>query len=194
MVIEKRAKGLILDTIFIGGWSFDPVLFQGTKEMSVLCIDGEGDPCVGFGMQGWTLLDFSDGSFEGIGDTDDSVGNIFYDGDADSITVVGDATQVTGNQWSYNAVARISALNGALDTSFSGDGQRYFTEVGGYAHFISGCVDSSKRIIIATDQYSDSNSSENPWVARLGATVVDVPFFSDGFESGDVNQWSGSTP
>jgi uncharacterized delta-60 repeat protein len=191
---DKRTEGSIAGSIYIGGWSSDPALFQGTKEMSVLCIDGAGDPCVGFGVQGWTLLDFSDGSLGGIGDTDDSAENIDFDAKSDTVVMIGAATQVTGNQWSYNAVARVSSLSGAPDTSFSGDGRRYFTEVGGYAHFVSGCIDSSKRIIIATDQYSDSNSAENPWVARLGATPADAHLFSDGFESGDINQWSDSAP
>jgi len=187
----KSGRFGFTDKIYIGGQSTDPGYVGATKDMAVLCLDGDSSTCAGFGESGWVLVDFSDGSLGGVGDTDDMAYSIMATSDASQLVVVGSASETT-NYFPYNAVARLSRSDGSLDTSFGENGQRCYTGEGPeLASSTHGVLDHADRLIVATYAKNYTSNYEDVWVARIGQGSV---IFSDGFEGGNWSNWSNSAP
>lgn len=172
--------------VYLGGETADPSVLMGTRDMSVLCLTGVGTPCSGFGVQGWTLVDHSDTGLFGIGETDDRVTDLAVDPLSGSLVLVGVATQVVGNQWDHEAVARLDLTTGVLDGQFSGDGHRAFADYASYGVEVSGAVDDMGRVVMVAHGQTGAADSQDVKVRRLlGGTLV----FADGFESGGTAAW-----
>jgi uncharacterized delta-60 repeat protein len=181
------------DTILVGGRSYDPTITDPTYDMAILCLDMSGDPCTVFGNGGWNLIDFSDNGPSGIGDTNDFVAHVLYQPLTGTVTVVGPAQQVNGDWFTYNAVARVDALTGALDSTFGSGGTSYYLEVERTYKYVVGALDPWNRIIIASMEDNSGTTGDDIWVGRLG-TALETPLFSDGFESGDFWGWDDVQP
>ncbi len=166
-VVPSKPGSNRAERILVGGTSSDPIRFLGTMEMAVLCLELNGAPCSSFGVLGWTLIDFSDNNWFGIGDTADEVHNIMYHEASDRLTVVGGAHQIVGGIFRYGAVARLNALTGALDSAFGYGGARYFTEVEGF-DLTYGTLDPSNRIVLINSKNTYSAPGIDIWVGRLG--------------------------
>lgn len=179
----------IYDTIYIAGMTVDPTVLDATQDLAVLCIGGSGGLCGGFGVQGWTTVDFSDPGLFGIGDTDDWGVQIVADSTDDTLTVFTRVGQVGSPQHQYAGLARILTANGAYDTSFGNNGKKYFTANHEYGMQVAGTMDQLDRILLATDGYDGVDED-----IRLDRLVGSIYIFEDGFELGNTSMWSDDAP
>jgi len=187
---RKPADG-ITDTIYIAAETTNPALVNATKDMAVLCINGDGTTCTGFGEGGWSLVDFSDNSLFGIGDTDDAPGSIYWDADKKKVMLIGQAVQTTGGLKSYLGLARFFPSTGMPDNAFGVSGHAYYTESESEDSF-SGCQDHRNRTVAVGSIYSGSVTDHDVWVSRI--ITVDPGLFTNGFENGSTDAWDQVIP
>lgn len=198
--VENRGRGLTIvrgsgpsyyaDEIYVVGESYDPNLLFGTREMAVVKITGTLNVDVTFGTQGWSLIDFSDNSLFGIGDTEDSGTAIFYDAPSGGLFLIGSATDQDPNPTTYAAATLVDMASGSVMQGPGKVWKAYYASVAGHGNLVSGTCDARGRPVLVTDMYTNDTYRQDAQAARLLGSAV----FADDFEGGSLTSWTSSSP